>query len=200
MAAKVDVLTIAQLIISIATVAAIILAIREYHKGQKWRKAQFLLSLINSFENNKRIKLACQMLDWDERDVILDEYSSLLQFKSDMLIAALRVVPMDTKKEFSPEHEIIRDAFDAFFDFFERLYALERSGLLTLTDYTYFYYWFDVLENIGEWKDNQAIQEAIRKYIEEYGFIGIQYLLKKYEKIKKRKHSTKLRWKEMVSQ
>jgi len=170
---------IAELMTGIGAIAAILLGIREYQKGQRWQKAQVLLSLIDSFERNKQIELARRMLDWDEREVFIDGKRSI-QFKNDMLITALRVVSMDTKIAFTPEEQIIRDAFDAFFDFFHKLYAFQKSGLLTLTDYTYFFYWFELLRNIGNYKRNPAIQKAIHEYIR--GFEGIQYLLKEYSK------------------
>lgn len=182
MAAEANVwIVFAELMIGIGAIAAIVLGIREYHKGQKWQKAQILLSLIDSFESDKQIKLACQMLDYDERDIFIDKERSI-QFKNEMLISALRVVPTDTKVVFTPEDQIIRDAFDAFFDFFHKLYAFKESALLTLADYTYFYYWLEVLRIIGQWKENMDIQKAVREYIVRYHFIGIQDLLKVYSK------------------
>ncbi len=61
----------------ISAIIAFLFGVRQYQKGQKWQKAQILLSLIDSFERDKRIESACQMLDWDERKVAFADGSTL---------------------------------------------------------------------------------------------------------------------------
>lgn len=157
----------------------------QYKKGQNWQKAQILLSLIDSFEEDKKIECACQMLDWDEREVqIGDDHK--FRFKNEMLIKALRVPVMDRAGSaddddcFSKEESFVRDCFDAFFDFIHKLYAFRRSGLLNYNDLTYFFYWFELVRTVGKYKDNPAIQSAIENYIKKYKFSGVQELLTEY--------------------
>jgi len=69
---------------------------REYRRGQRWHKAQILLSLIDSFEKDPRITSACRMLDWDARNVKLPDGSSI-NFSNDKLWNALRSPEKDTE-------------------------------------------------------------------------------------------------------
>lgn len=77
---------------------------------------------------------------------------------------------------------MIRDAFDAFFDFFHKLYALEKGGLLSFSDYVYFYYWLELIRDIGVYKKDERIGKALFNYIDCYRFTGITELLKEYRK------------------
>ena len=67
---------------------------------------------------------------------------------------------------FTEEESAIRDSFDAFFDFLHKLYAFRRNGLLAYKDLAYFFYWFELVRNIGKYKENLEIQERIFNYIE----------------------------------
>ncbi|MGA9387768.1 MAG: hypothetical protein WBV70_02955 [Candidatus Bathyarchaeia archaeon] len=190
--------TIAQLVTIVGGVGAAIgfvLGFRQYRKGQNWQRAQIVISLIDSFEEDKQIELACTMLDWDEREIALPgkESTRVLQFKNEMLVSALRVPEMDIasfgqksandeKGAFTEEESIIRDAFDAFFDFFHKLYALQEGGLLSFSDYVYFYYWLELIRDIGNYKKDQRIKSALDNYIDSYRFIGIKELLRQYQK------------------
>lgn len=164
-----------------AAVITFILGLWQYIKGQRWRRAQIMLSLIDSFEKNKRIEMACTMLDWDEREIITPE-GKVLHFKNEMLLSALQIPEMDTEEIFTVEERLIRDCFDEFFDFFHKLYSFEKSGLLSFSDFVYFNYWFELLRNVGEYKKDKRIQEMFDRYIDEYCFIGIKKLLEEYKK------------------
>jgi len=164
----------------IGALIAFLFSYRQYKKGQTWRKARVILSLIDSFEQDKRIELACEMIDWDERDLVVN--GKRIHFKNDMLLTALRTPKMDTG--FSEEETIIRDAFDAFFDFFHKLYSFQEGGLLEFSDFVYFYYWFELICNIGKYKQDERIQQVIDNYIDTYNFIGFKKLIEEYKKRK----------------
>jgi len=171
---------IVQVLTGIAAIVAFLFGVQQYVKGQKWQRAQILLSLIDSFESDERVEAACAMLDWDEREISIGEES--IYFKNEMLISALRVPAMDTQVTFSKEERVIRDAFDAFFDFFHKLYAFQKSGLLTFAEYAYFYYWFELLRDVGRYKRIPNVQEVVHKYIDAYHFVGVRELLEEYSK------------------
>lgn len=165
----------------IVALITFILGLWQYKKGQRWRRAQIMLSLIDSFEKNKRIEMACTMLDWDKREIITPE-GKVFHFRNEILLSALQIPEMDTEEIFTDEERLIRDSFDEFFDFFHKLYSLEKSGLLSFSDFTYFNYWFELLCNVGEYKKDKRIQEMFNRYIDEYCFIGIKKLLEEYKK------------------
>lgn len=184
-----DILTV---LAPIGAAIAFLIGLRKYSKGQNWLKARFMLSMIESFEKDKKINMACKMLDWDERDLDFSE-GKTLHIDNKMLVSALRVVRMDIESNeqpdqitarttFTKEESCVRDAFDTFFDFFDRLYALEKSGLLSFSDLWYFYYWFELLCHVGEHKKDPTIQKAFDNYIVAYNFVGLRKFIEKYKK------------------
>jgi hypothetical protein len=195
---------IGSLIVGIATlvgiVGSVIWGIRQYREGQKLQKARVLLHLVDSFTKDDLVQGACEMLDWDRRRIVVNNIT--IRFNNRLLNDAL-VVPepfIDDENKFGPEGVLIRDCFDAFFDFFEKLGAFKKSGLLRLEDYTYFHYWFmmvsdiermkgnkDILKNYPEYEDLKdliipGIKETIYKYIRAYRFFAAQALLDEFEK------------------
>ena len=161
------------------TISAILFAVYQYNKGQKWQKANILLTLIDHFEEDDKIRLAREMLDWDKRNIFVTE-GRTINFSNEQLLKALEVPDMDDDR-FTVEQAIIRDAFDSFFDFFHKLYSFQKSGLLTFNDFTYFYYYFELLRDIENYKRQKELKPIIDKYIDSYHFIGIRFLLKQYE-------------------
>ncbi len=186
----------------IGAAIAFLFGFRQYQKGQNWMKARFMLSLIESFEKDKEIDLACRMLDWDKRDITFPN-GKTVHFSNDILVSALRIVRMDIESSgqsvagempFISDECCVRDAFDSFFDFFDRLYALEKSGLLSYSDMWYFYYWFALLTKIGEHKKDSRIQKSFDEYIVAYNFVGMRKLLEQFQKDTKAKEEYKIRY------
>lgn len=176
----------------IGAAVAFIVSFRQYKKGQNWLRAKVVISLIDSFERDEQIELACTMLDWDEREIVFPGGKSV-KFSNDILVSALRVPEMDVcsssqefdtieEPPFTEEESMIRDAFDCFFDFFHKLYSLEKGKLLSFSDYVYFYYWLELVRDIGVYKKDERIKKALFNYIDCYRFTGIKELLKEYEK------------------
>jgi hypothetical protein len=177
---------ILKIVAGILAVCGFLFGLNQYKKAQRWQKAGILLSLIDSFERDKQIESACAMLDWDEREVQLSS-GSKISFRNAILVSALRTPKMDVTtasgsaaETFSAEESEIRDVFDAFFDFFDKLYAFQKSGLLDFKDYSYFYYWLELLDRIGSYKENPEIKPALDGYIAAYRFDGIRRLLEQY--------------------
>jgi hypothetical protein len=187
-------------IVGAATFGALAFGVYQYRAGQKWQKVQVILSLIDSFRNDKQIQIACRMLDWDERWInhgsvrFLDEGD--LHFTNGKLVKALKTPPMDTERFFGKDGVKIRDAFDAFFDFFEILNAFEKNKLLNFDDYRYFYYYLDMIRDVEGLKGdpkNKRSQRIAKKlkmefdsYLTNYNFEGALALLRDYERLKNR--------------
>lgn len=166
---------------------AFLVGLWQWRKGQRWQKGQFLLSLINSFEKNNRISMARVMLDCDKIDIPFTG-NKTLHFKNDLLLSALKVVPED---KFSKDQQAIREAFDALFDFFQKLASFEKNKLLGFNDLTYFYYWFDMINHVAYYKEEGGLkkekcvelEQMIRRYISEYRFLWVSELLDEHKRI-----------------
>jgi hypothetical protein len=171
---------------------------RQYQQGQNWKKAEVILGLIDSFKDDPKIQAACLMLDWDQRTIEINEHITF-PFHNNMLIQALRIIwlndkdkiPLDVVTEgldvqgpnsdgFTKNDALIRDCFDAFFDFFDKVNAFRHSALVEWPDLSYFVYWLALVQRIGESKYNPAIQKTIDDYLSAYDFKGFLELKEEY--------------------
>lgn len=162
------------------TIAAILFAVYQFSKGQKWQKAKLLLNLIDEFEANDKIRVAREMLDWDKR-LIQFKNGDKIDFSNEKLLNALQVVEWDDD-QFNDEEKLIRDSFDTFFDYFHKLYSFQKSSLLIFKDFNYYYYYFELLRDIENYKGDKKYKSLFDNYIESYYFIGIKSLLNQYVK------------------
>jgi len=158
--------------------------IYEFRISQKWEKSKLLVELINSFEENEEIDIVQEILDYDERKIELEDTTII--FRNVDLIPTLRHYEIDNLENLTNEEMIIRDAFDEFFNFFEKLASFEKTKILKFDDLVYFYYWFDIVVDIKKYKPNVPeekgdLQKAIDTYIESNDFKSMQYLLHKYK-------------------
>jgi hypothetical protein len=158
---------------------AFVIGLRQYGKAQTYQKAHVILNLIDQFEEDSKIDAACQMIDWDNREIQI-ENGKTLKFSNEMLIAALRVQKMD--EGFTSEESMIRDCFDAFFDYFHKVNSFWESGIVAFNDLRYFFYWFELLRTVGEYKEIAELQTVFEKYIKTYQFVGIADLIDEYSK------------------
>jgi hypothetical protein len=172
----------------------------QYRRGQNWKKAEIILGLIDSFKSNPEIRAACLMLDWDQREIQL-EGRTKLSFSNEMLISALRIIWMDVDKQipldavrsdsnsqrgsdngFTSDEALIRDCFDAFFDYFDKVNAFRRSALVKWKDLSYFVYWLNLVCKVGIYKTNPAIQDTVNQYLKVYDFRGFLELSEDYQR------------------
>lgn len=196
-----DGLDIAEFVLKIlgggGALVAFYVGLARYKEAQNWRKAQVILNLIDSFKSDKFIQAACLMLDWDQRNIDFGD-GRTIQFKNDLLERALEVIrsgkddriPIDkvnfadvesqTGCGFTPDECAIRDSFDKFFDFFDKVYAFRRKELLQISDISYFYYWFELVRTIGKYKEDDTIQTVMNEYISAYKFRGFEALSLEY--------------------
>jgi len=156
---------------------AFLIGLWQYRQAQTYQRASVLLNLIEAFEKDEKIAAACRMIDWDEREVQLGE-GCAIKFTNDVLISALQTPRMDVG--FTAEQSKIRDAFDSFLDFFHKVYGFWESKVFRFEDLQYFYYWFELLYGIGDYKQTPTLQTTISDYIKNYRFVGIENLLKRY--------------------
>jgi hypothetical protein len=180
-----------KVLIGVGAVIGFLVGFNQYERGQAWQRATVIMSLMESFDKDPQIKMACQMLDWDNRPITVDK-DRTIAFSNVMLLRALRVEEMDdvssapsssgSSPQYTSDEVIIRDAFDQFFDFFDKLAALQSAKLIKFEDLSYFYYYLELIRDAGRYKENSAIKVALDTYIKKYNFRGIQSLLREYSK------------------
>ena len=185
------------IVLALVTLATAAVALQQYSAAQKWQKARILNTLIDSFMNNIQVQAACKMFDWDQREISFKD--GTIQFTNDKLLTALETPLRDEEDYFKQEGRMIRDALDAFFDFFEKLRALERAKLLRFKDFSYFYYYLDMVHDLpknkydltrkmtekekqGILKKRREMKKRIDEYLTNYNFRGFRELEDEYER------------------
>ncbi|MBI5396725.1 MAG: hypothetical protein HZA91_15635 [Verrucomicrobia bacterium] len=160
-----------------------LIGIYQYRRGQIYKRASLLLDLVELFESDKRIRVACTMIDWDRREIPLED-GRTLKFENRLLVSALRTPPMDT--DFTADENAIRDAFSAFLDFFQKIDSLWASRILRFKDLQYFYYWFELVHECQRYKKDADVHKRLHQFIDTYRFVWMRRLLERYGEMRAR--------------
>lgn len=191
---------------SVAALLAFLVGVKQYEKAQTWQRAHVVLQLIESFESRPQLRIARNMLDLDAVDIEIEDDASsrleehnwpgqppssrhILHFTNAILPSALRVVKEDKQCNtedrskppgcFTADEMKMRRAFDEFFDFFEKLYALRHASLIEREDLAYFDYWLELVRGASVYKSDEA-RNALMAYLDAYRFRGFERLLTEY--------------------
>ncbi len=185
-----------ELIGTILTLIAIIFGIIQYIKAQKWKRLEFVSKEINDFENDKDVRNAKFMLDWDESYVELYhdatdwEYEKrFILVNDDLLKASLTTYENDSEPDelYSDEESCIRDTFDILFGYFEGFYANIRTGLVSFDEYyPHIIYWIDILSNPDNKFKDEKFKKLIKEFLEYYGYEGVLWMFDEHNKRIKR--------------
>jgi len=165
----------------VGAVVAYLVGLRQYRKSQNWQKATFLAAIITEFETNPKILAVKCMLDWDDGKIQIPP-NLTFDFENETFCSALRAPLEGEEVTFPFPEDEIRDALDAFFDFFEKVESYWSIGLLKFRDLQYFYYWFEGLRSMDKWKSVEC-KNALERYLQTYRFFGVKGLLSEYAKI-----------------
>ena len=159
----------------VGALIAFVHTLRTWKEGQRWRRADKLDELIETFEKEPLVKLACVVFDWTNRKTEVDGKDFV--FTNEDVLLALRLHgdgPGQTR-QFSPTQAKIRDACDAFLNFFSRLDAALDAGLIdSAPARRYFVYWLEVALTMKHHPDEASVHllapsQTLANYIHKYG-------------------------------
>ena len=169
----------------IAGLIAFLVGLIQYVRAQLWKRAEFVAKEIKEFESKPSVKLAMQMLDWNARRYKLfpekqpAEQEAVVTDKT--LSSAL--VPHEDREPtvFTPVEVCIRDIFDQFLDGLERFEHFIESGLVTHKEfYPYLIYWIKIIGDRNSGRKPPEFYDSFWKYLDSYGYSGVQKLLGRY--------------------
>ncbi len=160
----------------LAATVAFIIGLTQYRKGQKWQRASTLNELIDLFETDEEIQKGCGILDWDPLEE--SPLGGSLAFNNQIFNSALRIP--DSSRPLEPNEVAIRDALDAFLDYFEKIYYLRKSGLIGSDDCAYFDYWFEMAWDMDCYNKLEGLKAAFERYINNHNFRGFLALRNQY--------------------
>lgn len=159
-----------------------IIGFGRYSKSQYWKMNEFVANEMKEFNQDRMVKNAKLMLDWDKRNIELfpekEDYNERF-FMVDREKLRSALMSHRLKNVFKKEEVAIRDTFDHFFDHLEKFHHFIEAGLITEKELApYLRYWMNV---IGETIEPRT-KNVIHHYINEYQFKGVQELFMKFNK------------------
>ncbi len=178
---------ISEILQLVGALTAFCVAIWQYAKSQRWKKAEFVALEIKAFQDDVAVKTALTMLDWAERDYELFRYSTdsdrrLVRVDYSLVGAALRI--HHPGNIFTKEEAAIRDIFDRFFSYLERFESFIEAGLIQPGDLNpYLHYWIDVLSGNYPGLRKSGILPALWRFVDNYGYSGVRRLIERYKRI-----------------
>lgn len=165
-----------QIIITLIAILTFIKAIYEYTKSLKWKKSELLMKEIKDFFGDEKIKVFCQILDWNTRNIKIEGESILVN--DDFLVEAFST--HNKKGSFSKDEAKIRDLFDYFLDRLSYFNFYIKNGLVDEEEVLdYLSYYLDIMIKNGR-KPKEVIM-AFNLYIDYYNFSNVKELLAKYQ-------------------
>ncbi|RPH33075.1 MAG: hypothetical protein EHM93_06560 [Bacteroidales bacterium] len=158
-------------------IAAFIIALYQYKKSQRWKRAEFVYQLITSFKDDFNVKRAFRILDWNRIDIPLLENEiegkNNFWFDDELFVSSLRVHFEMNKDEdgFSDEEAIVRLITDDFLDKLGMFYHYINKGLISKDDVqTYLIYWIRIIADKNNPSKSNVVREHLWKYILQYKF------------------------------
>ena len=166
-----------------AGLAAFVAGLRQYIIGQQWKRAEFVAAQIKEFEAYVGAGIAMTMLDWNVRTIQLfpseEEPTKQWVNVNDKILAAA-LIPHTQRPNFTHEEAAIRDAFDQFFDGFERFEHYIQSCLVSPKDFQpYIGYWIEIIGNPRNERKPAEVRNSLWKYIHAY-YAPVQRFFARY--------------------
>ncbi len=164
-------------ILPIITILTFIKVVWEYIRSQKWKKSELLSKEVKEFFNDPKIKIVCQLLDWNSRKIDIGDKRILIT--DEFLIEALKT--HNHKSSFKYEEAYIRDLFDNFFDKMSFFNIYINNSLVDESEViNYLSYYLNILAKPG--RKSSELVTTINRYIEYYEFKNVSELISRNKK------------------
>ena len=175
----------------LVALAALGFSVYQYYTNTRVKRLEYLNGLAKEMRKDPLIGLATQMLDWEVRTFKFEGKTHVYSWL--MLDRALADHGTDRILKgggFNETEVLIRDAFDALFDFTENMQYAVRLKVITRGDIyktPLAYYLGRLCENdtwtmnphVGEEARSVSRDGAILKYLKRYGFTRTEQLLRR---------------------
>lgn len=174
----------------IGAVITIIFSYKTYEDGEKWKKAEFSVAQFRKFQENKSVKLANEILDYDRRK--LDLYNDSTLVVLDERTVARALIVDSAKHDFDDREARIREVFDEYFDelgLFNRYYKTNVVDSTVLR--TYLKYQINLIADPNHKRKSRilkALQKQMWAYLDYYEFRDVQELCKTFSFDVRRKY------------
>lgn len=174
---------ILKIIGGLTAIVLFIVGFKRYKKQQNWKRKEFVAKEIKEFYENKIVRNAMLMLDWDTRKIELypenPEYDHKFVLIGRKELERALIPHGILKGKYTPDEAVIRDTFDYFLEQLTRFEHFIESDLVSAEDFKpYLRYWIDVVAE----KLPQPTRDSLHHYILHYEYIGVTKLLGRFGK------------------
>lgn len=166
-------------------VAAFVIAIWQYWKAQKWKRAEFVAAEIKEAFADPIIRNALYFLDWNEKNYDLrerEDQKHLINVVVDDEIFKRALTPHKLRPEgFSEIEERIRVTFDDFLGRLQRFEYFIETRLVSTNDVIpYWRYWLNLITTPSAEQKSHDVVDAIWLYIDSYGYSDIRRFVNRF--------------------
>jgi len=166
-------------------VVTVLLGVREYRRGEDWKRSEFLAKEVDAFFASPKVATALLLIDYSEINLepngrrTTKKTESTLTLTDDIVTRGLAIHTdfADGIEQFHGPEMLVREAFDELLTGFERFGHHVKIGLVDADDVsTYLGYWIDKLTNESSGWKPAAFYAAFREFVDAYGYQGARFL------------------------
>jgi hypothetical protein len=167
---------------------AFVIALWQYIKSQRWKRAEFVAGEVKSFLDDIAVKTVLTMLDWGQREIQLYRYDDDASREGVLVDRPLLSSALMIHVEhgpFSREEAAIRDIFDRFLSGLERFESFIEAGLVSERDFVpYLHYWTNALAGNDPGLSGGEVLSRFWKFVDFYGYRGVRSLVSRYHEVR----------------
>jgi hypothetical protein len=140
-------------------------ALFQWRRDQAWKRAEKLDQFYTEFNSNRLIQIACRVMDWSRGNFKFPD-GDAVSFTTDDVRKSLAVHGNDPDLTFTTTQARLRDSYDAFLGFLERLHAAVEEGLVSEKPaMTLFGYW---IWHFADMPEHPACADRALRYVATY--------------------------------
>jgi len=157
---------------TVGAILAFVWAILQWRVSQKWKRAEQLDKFVELFEKDELLTVGRTIVDWTARKIMFR--GEEVKIMSEDVLLALRLhESMGSNCIFPHPQPLIRDAYDTWLNFFQRLELAISSGLIErLPTKQYFGYWVNQFVTMAAHPgatNTESPKQLVRQYVDTYG-------------------------------
>ncbi len=147
----------------------------ETHRTNLWKRKEFVALRFDRIEGSENCRTAMRLLDYNATRVRLAGISPEVRLNDLAVMSAL--APRPLRGTYTPHEQLLREAFDEFFNELDRLAVMVEADLIEPEDLkAYAGYWLGLFNPTA--RDRPAAYGAIlRRYVRVFSFSALERLL-----------------------
>ncbi len=168
--------------------ASVFYAYLQYRRTQRWKAADLAISMIRELEEDPRLALACQSLDWGVGPLLIPEqyrpffskdqhgeYPDKMDHEPTVMTISLRP-QLDPQTLQDPRGLVYRHCFNRLFEHFDYIYLLLCNGQLLRQDLRALKYWLRAIHYYEYAPTKISPTDVFQPALQAWGFLKVNAL------------------------